>query len=87
MTVQFVHRLCAYLLWALVLTHAIWLSRNAAASTHAHRGWVLFVLVTLQAVIGIVTLVLQVPIFWALAHQFGGVVVLAFATAHWRPSG
>jgi hypothetical protein len=45
---------------------------------------VLFGLVTIQALIGIVTIVTQVPIGWALAHQGWAVVVLGFAVAHWR---
>ena len=82
--VQFTHRISAYLLWGAVLLHAIWMGRTEKGTTHARRGWVLFVLVTLQAAIGITTLILQVPMTWALLHQFGGLVVLAFAVAHWR---
>ena len=84
MTVQFVHRLLAYLVWACVLAHAIWLLRYEPTSPHARRGLILFALVTLQACVGIITLVLQVPMSWALLHQVGAVIVLIFATAHWR---
>jgi cytochrome c oxidase assembly protein subunit 15 len=45
---------------------------------------VLFLLVTLQAALGITTLLMQVPIDLGLAHQAMALVVLAFATAHWR---
>jgi cytochrome c oxidase assembly protein subunit 15 len=45
---------------------------------------VLFVLVTLQAAVGISTLVLQVPLHLALTHQAVAMVVLGFAVAHWR---
>ncbi|MEM8652330.1 MAG: heme A synthase, partial [Pseudomonadota bacterium] len=31
-----------------------------------------------------ITLVLQVPLDWALVHQGGAVVVLGAAVAHWR---
>jgi cytochrome c oxidase assembly protein subunit 15 len=84
MTVQFVHRLLAYLVWFSVLAHVIWLIRQEPDTPHVRRGFILFALVTGQACIGIITLVLQVPISWALLHQFGAVVVLMFATAHWR---
>ena len=82
--VQYVHRLGAYVLFALVLTHMITSLRAAPQTTHARRSVVLFALVTMQAAIGITTLVLQVPLHWALLHQGGALVVLGFAIAHWR---
>ena len=83
-TVQFVHRLGAYLLFALALGHMIAALRAAPETTHARRSVLLFALVTLQAAIGITTLVLQVPIGWGVLHQAGALVVLGFAIAHWR---
>ena len=83
-TVQFVHRIGAYVLFALVLMHMIASLRAAPETTHARRSVLLFGLVSLQALIGIVTLVWQVPLSWALAHQGGALVVLGFAIAHWR---
>jgi len=83
-TVQYVHRLGAYVLFALVLLHMIGSLRAAPQTTHARRSVVLFLLVTVQAAIGIVTLVMQVPLHWALLHQGGALVVLGFAVAHWR---
>jgi cytochrome c oxidase assembly protein subunit 15 len=44
----------------------------------------LFVLITLQAVFGIITLMLQVPMSWGLIHQGFALIVLGFAVAHWR---
>jgi cytochrome c oxidase assembly protein subunit 15 len=35
-------------------------------------------------VIGILTLLWQVPLHLALAHQAGAAILLAFAVAHWR---
>ncbi len=90
MTVQFFHRIAAYVLWLATILHAIAVWKSAPGTTHARRAAFLAVLVSLQALLGIVTLMLQVPVSWALAHQSGAVVVLAFATAHWRalkPSG
>ncbi|MGI9363706.1 MAG: COX15/CtaA family protein [Rhizobiaceae bacterium] len=84
LTVQFFHRCIAYLLWFAVLAHAVVMLCDNPSSPHARRALLLFVLVTVQALIGITTLLLQVPFSWALLHQLGAVVVLAFATAHWR---
>ena len=83
-TVQFVHRIGAYVLFALVLVHMVSSLRAAPETTHARRAVLLFGLVCLQAMIGILTLIWQVPLGWALAHQGGALVVLGFAVAHWR---
>lgn len=82
--VQLDHRLFGYLLWLVSLAHMLVILAREPGSTHARRSMVLFALVTLQAVIGIVTLVMQVPFDLALAHQGGALVVLGFATAHFR---
>ncbi|MCY6380429.1 COX15/CtaA family protein [Hoeflea prorocentri] len=83
-TVQFTHRVFAYLLWLATLFHMIRCMVLAPETTHARRSVVLFVLMTLQAAIGITTLLEQVPVTWALIHQGMALVVLAFAVAHWR---
>ena len=83
-TVQFTHRMFGYLVWAAAAVHMISALRAAPGTTHARRTVVLFVLVTAQAAIGITTLLLQVPLDWALAHQGGALVVLGFAVAHLR---
>lgn len=83
-TVQFIHRLGAYTLFVVALWHAIATYRRLPGTTHARRSAVLFVLITLQAVIGISTLVMQVPLHLALTHQGFALVVLGFAAAHWR---
>ncbi|MBX3575564.1 MAG: COX15/CtaA family protein [Rhizobiaceae bacterium] len=83
-TVQFVHRTGAYILLLLALWH--WLSTwlRQPRTTHARRAFLLFLLVAAQAAIGIATLILQVPLDAALAHQAMAMVVLGFAAAHWR---
>lgn len=83
-TVQYVHRLGAYTLLALTLWHMVAARRRQPGTTHARRALVLFHLVLLQAAIGVATLVLDVPLHWALLHQAGALVVLGFAAAHWR---
>ncbi|UIJ70227.1 COX15/CtaA family protein [Aurantimonas sp. HBX-1] len=84
MTVQFVHRMGAYTLFAVVAAHAAASLMLAPGTRHARVALVLFFLVLAQASIGIVTLLLAVPIGWGLAHQAGGVVVLAMAVVHLR---
>ncbi|MDR6666885.1 COX15/CtaA family protein [Rhizobium sp. 1399] len=83
-TVQFIHRFGAYTLFALTLINMATALRAASWTTHARRAVVLFVLVTIQAAIGITTLLLEVPLHWGLLHQAGALVVFGFAVANWR---
>lgn len=83
-TVQFVHRTGGYVIFAAALWHMIRVRREEPGTTHARRALVFFHLVLVQAAIGIVTLLTQVPIGWALLHQAFALVVLGFAAAHWR---
>jgi len=78
MAVQFNHRMTAYLLWFAALGYALYQMRHAAW----RQAWILFALITLQAVLGIVTLLYAVPLALGLAHQAGAVVVLAYASYH-----
>nr|WP_245271111.1 COX15/CtaA family protein [Hoeflea phototrophica] len=84
LTVQFIHRLGGYLVFAAALWHMVASIRHGRGTTHCRRAVLLFALITIQALIGIVTIVTQVPMGWALAHQGWAVVVLGFAVAHWR---
>ena len=81
-TVQFVHRTFAYVVVGLAVWHAIraWRAGRAARA----GGMVLLSLVAWQAVVGIVTLLMAVPIGWALVHQLTALVLLAAAVWHWR---
>jgi cytochrome c oxidase assembly protein subunit 15 len=78
MAVQFNHRMTAYLLWFAALSYALAQMRNAAS----REAWILFALITAQAVLGIVTLLYAVPLALGLAHQAGAIVVLAYASYH-----
>lgn len=82
--VQYVHRLGAYALFAVVAINMIVSLRAAAETTHARRSVVLFLLVLIQAILGITTLLAQVPLHLALAHQAGALIVFGFAVANWR---
>ncbi|MHA6685550.1 COX15/CtaA family protein [Mesorhizobium sp. A556] len=83
-TVQFIHRVGAYVVFLVALWHMIATLRREQGTTHARRAAVLFLLVTMQAVLGIGTLVMHVPLDMALTHQAFALVVLGFAAAHWR---
>jgi len=83
-TVQFVHRVGAYVLFLLALWHMIATGRKLRGTTHARRAVVLFHLVLIQAAIGIATLLMHMPLHWALLHQGFALIVLGFAAAHWR---
>jgi heme a synthase len=74
MTVQFVHRTAAYILFGVVLVHAVQHRSNTSK--------VLFGTVLGQAILGICTLLWHVPISLALVHQGGALVVLAAAIVH-----
>ena len=84
-TVQFFHRMFAYVVWIAAFVH-LWrtVSREGLEATHARRSILLAVLISCQAMIGIVTLVMEVPLYWGLAHQSIALIVLGFAVAHWR---
>jgi len=82
-TVQFVHRFFAYFLLVAAVVHALNVEKTVPETTHSRRAMLLLVLILVQAVIGIVTLVLEVPVVWGLIHQAFALAVLAFAVAHW----
>jgi cytochrome c oxidase assembly protein subunit 15 len=81
MTIQFTHRMMAYLLFAAALLHAIDTQRSGPLPAGL-RGAVLFALVTAQAMLGILTLLWSSPLWLSLLHQAGAVAVLIAATAH-----
>ncbi len=84
-TVQFIHRLGAYAVLVLAVWHAISAMREEGGeTTHARRALLLLGLVVAQVAAGVITLIYQVPMSWALVHQGLALVVLGFACAHWR---
>ncbi|MEK9282365.1 COX15/CtaA family protein, partial [Bradyrhizobium sp. ISRA442] len=78
LTVQFEHRMTAYALFALAALHAVDALRSRAGTAARGALW-LFAAVSLQAVLGILTLLNQVPIGLALAHQAVAIAVLTLA--------
>lgn len=82
LTVQFAHRLGAYVLFALAMLHAADVMRALRRGPARATALALAVAVTIQAAIGVVTLVHHTPIALALLHQGMAMVVLALAVVH-----
>jgi cytochrome c oxidase assembly protein subunit 15 len=82
--VQFNHRLTAYLLWALALWHAFACWRAARGTALARGALHVAIGITLQALLGIATLLLAVPLWAALAHQVFALLLLGAVVAHAR---
>jgi heme a synthase len=79
LTVQFVHRMLAYLLVALAALHAADCTYQRAGRAGAIT---VACLLLLQATLGIATLLWHVPVLLALAHQTVAVAALMAAVVH-----
>jgi heme a synthase len=79
LTVQFEHRMVAYVLFAMALLHALDAVRSRAARSVVNGAIWLAGFVALQATLGILTLLHQVPMDLALAHQAVAIAVLTLA--------
>jgi cytochrome c oxidase assembly protein subunit 15 len=77
--VQFEHRMVAYALFALAILHAVDAVRSRAATAAVNGALWLAAAVTLQAGLGILTLLNQVPVLLGLAHQAVAMSVLTLA--------
>ncbi len=81
LTVQFDHRMAAYLLWLLAAWHALDALRHGGGRVLA-GALALAAAVTVQVVLGVLTLVYAVPLAAALVHQANAVLVLMLAAVH-----
>ena len=79
LTVQFEHRMTAYLLFVVAVLHAIDAIRSRAGTSVVNGALWLAAVVTLQAALGILTLLNQAPMDLALAHQAVAIAVLSLA--------
>jgi cytochrome c oxidase assembly protein subunit 15 len=79
LTVQFEHRMTAYALLIVAVFHAVDAMRLRAGTAVVGGAWSLVAAIILQAALGILTLLHQVPIDLALAHQATAIVVLTLA--------
>ncbi len=78
LTVQFTHRMIAYTLFAVALLHLVDVIRSKASPAVIRGAAWLMAALSLQLVIGIFTLLHQVPISLGLLHQATAIVVLTF---------
>jgi heme a synthase len=83
MTVQFDHRMAAYVVaaWAWASAAWLWLSGNRAERASATA---LALAVLAQFALGVWTLLAVAPISLALAHQAGALIVFGLAVWRWR---
>jgi heme a synthase len=82
LTVQFDHRMVAYALWLVALLHAVDVTRTMRGGAALTGALAVASAVTVQAALGIVTLLHQAPLGLALVHQAAALVVLAVAVVH-----
>lgn len=80
--VQFNHRIMAYVVLAGVFYHELRLLLGGATGAVRASGLVLAAAVVAQAVLGIMTLVMHVPLALGLIHQGGAALVLSIAVWH-----
>ncbi len=84
LTVQFNHRLLAYVITLAVLCHLWALMRSASGSAARASGLALAWAVLAQIALGIWTLLAHVPVALGLAHQAVAVALFGVALWHWH---
>ena len=82
LTVQFDHRMLGYTVVVVALAQLGWLALRRAPSQLIGSALTLALLALLQAVLGVWTLLLAVPIPLGLAHQAGAIAVFCTAVYH-----
>ena len=82
LTVQFDHRMLGYAIVLAALGQLAWLGVRGAPHPLLGSALTLALLAVLQAVIGVWTLLLAVPLMLGLAHQAGAIAVFAAALYH-----
>jgi heme a synthase len=80
--VQLDHRMLAYGIWVLSLLHLIDVVRTRRGGPAAIGAMALFGAITIQASLGIFTLIHQAPLPLALTHQAMAMIVLTIAVIH-----
>lgn len=82
--VQFTHRMNGYILVLIIVINLIVTLKPDTGGAHSRRAIMLLLLGLAQLALGVITLVLAVPLNWALFHQLGAVVLLGYAIVHWH---
>jgi len=83
-TVQFDHRLLAYIVVVMALWQAVGAMRAAPGTALARRVLAVGGLALAQAALGVLTLLLVAPIWAGLAHQALAMLLFGVAVVHWR---
>jgi heme a synthase len=83
-TVQFQHRMLAYVVLTLALIQALFAARAAPGTALARRSAAVAILALSQATLGVLALLLVVPIWAGLLHQAFAMLLFGMAIAHWR---
>jgi cytochrome c oxidase assembly protein subunit 15 len=81
-TVQFNHRIVAYIVTIAALWHALALTRTAADKRALSSAWLLVAALLGQGALGVWTLLSAVPLPLGIAHQAGAVAVFGIAVWH-----
>jgi cytochrome c oxidase assembly protein subunit 15 len=74
LTVQFDHRMLAYLIILLIFIQLKWM-KQVSSNTIYQSTMYLFTFISLQILIGIFAVLSQVPIYMGVMHQIGAVLV------------
>jgi len=82
LTVQFAHRMTAYVLWLIAVLHLADVGRSTGLGRAFRSALALAIGVGAQAGIGVLALLHQVPPPLALLHQAVAIIVLGLAVAH-----
>ncbi|WP_158813025.1 COX15/CtaA family protein [Methylocapsa sp. S129] len=86
-TVQFQHRLLAYVVVALALWQAFAVARAAPGTALARRAAAVGALALSQAALGVLALLLVVPIWAGLLHQAFAMLLFGMAVVNWKATG
>src|SRR5690606_23672169 len=81
-TIQFNHRMVAYLLALVAVLQFLWVARSVDDGRLVRSALFLVIGVFAQAALGIWTLLEVVPLWLGLAHQAGAAIVLMIAVRH-----
>jgi cytochrome c oxidase assembly protein subunit 15 len=82
LTMQFDHRILAYVVLIIALSHALQVARTAKERPALTGAVTLAVAVILQAALGVWTLLMVAPVSLSLLHQATAMLVLTLATLH-----
>lgn len=82
LTIQFNHRMLGYVVVFAAIAQAVWLALRAEPQPLIGSATTLAALTLLQAMLGVWTLLLAVPLTLGLAHQAGAVFVFVAALYH-----